>query len=299
MANYIPLGNLPFQFQDANGDNMDSGTIEFFLAGTSTPTNLFSDNTGTSIGTSITLNSSGYPESGGNVITLFRDASVALKLILKNAAGTTISSVDNLKSEIAVLGGTASGVGASLVGIQDSAGNFTATDVEGALAEVYSDLASTTNGLGASLVGVEDSAGNFTATDVEAALAEIADDIETGTFSSTVTGGTGGSASTFSFSIAGNICTIHTAVASIVTSNTTAMTLPDLPAACQPANTARVPTIVIDNDTAPLDQFFPAMASITTDTITFYIDSPFSATGFTASNIKGLPLGWAITYPLT
>ena len=37
-----------------------------------------------------------------------------------------------------------------------------------------SDLASTANGEGASIVGIEDSAGNFTATDVEAALAELA-----------------------------------------------------------------------------------------------------------------------------
>ena len=35
------------------------------------------------------------------------------------------------------------------------------------------NLASTSNGQGASLVGIEDSAGNYTATDVEAALAEV------------------------------------------------------------------------------------------------------------------------------
>jgi len=36
-----------------------------------------------------------------------------------------------------------------------------------------SDLASTTNGEGASVIGIEDAAGNFTATDVESALAEL------------------------------------------------------------------------------------------------------------------------------
>ena len=40
---------------------------------------------------------------------------------------------------------TANGEGASIIGIEDSAGNFTATDVEGALAEVY-DLASVSTG---------------------------------------------------------------------------------------------------------------------------------------------------------
>ena len=62
MTTYVPLSALPFQFQDTvTSDNMSGGTIEFFLAGTSTPTNLFSDNVGTSVGTSITLNSGGSP----------------------------------------------------------------------------------------------------------------------------------------------------------------------------------------------------------------------------------------------
>jgi hypothetical protein len=74
------------------------------------------------------------------------------------------------------LASTANGQGASLIGIEDAAGNFDATNVEAALAEVYSDLASNSNGLGASLVGIEDTAGNFTATDVEGALSEIFSD---------------------------------------------------------------------------------------------------------------------------
>ena len=98
MPTYVPLGPLPLQFSDSvTSVNMSGGTVEFFLAGTSTPTNLFSDNAGTSIGTSITLNSGGMPESGGNVITLWRDISISLKLVLKNAAGTAISTSDNLE----------------------------------------------------------------------------------------------------------------------------------------------------------------------------------------------------------
>ena len=99
MATYIPLGPLPFQFQDTvTSVNLSGGSIEFYLAGTSTPTNLFSDNSGTSIGTSVTLNSGGMPESGGSVVTLFRDADIDLKLTLKDASGTEISTADNLKS---------------------------------------------------------------------------------------------------------------------------------------------------------------------------------------------------------
>lgn len=174
MAIYVPIHPVPLQFMDGNGDPLESGTLEFYQAGTSTPVNLYSDSSGTSIGSSITLNSQGYPESGGNIITLFRDTTVDYKIIAKNAAAATIWTADELSSELDVLATNNNGEGASLIGIEDAAGNFTATDVEGALAEVYSDLASTSNGLGASLVGVEDAGGHLSATDAEAAIAEIA-----------------------------------------------------------------------------------------------------------------------------
>ena len=61
---------------------------------------------------------------------------------------------------------------ATLVDLQDTGGNYTATTVEAALAE----LASTSTGEGASIIGLEDSAGDFTATNVEAAIAEVFSD---------------------------------------------------------------------------------------------------------------------------
>ena len=70
MATYIPLQNTPIQLQDpVTSENMSGGSLEFYLAGTTTATDLYSDNAGTSIGVSITLNSAGMPESGGNTIT--------------------------------------------------------------------------------------------------------------------------------------------------------------------------------------------------------------------------------------
>ena len=96
MATFIPVTNLPKQEIDTDGTPLTSGTYEFYLAGTDTATDLFSDSSGTSIGTSITLNSRGYPESGGNLITLFRDQSKALKVVAKNAAGATLYTTDNI-----------------------------------------------------------------------------------------------------------------------------------------------------------------------------------------------------------
>lgn len=174
MATYVPIAPYPIQVMDSNGDPLASGTLTFFLSGTATPTNLFSDNIGTSIGTSLTLDSSGYPSSGGNVITLFRDLATDVKIVCKNSGGTTIWTADTLNTLLDRLGSTANGDGASLISIEDTAANFTATNVEAALAEIISDLASTAVNLGASTVGVEDSAANFTGTDVEAVLAECA-----------------------------------------------------------------------------------------------------------------------------
>jgi hypothetical protein len=87
---------MPVQFVDESGDTLVSGTLEFYLAGTTTATDLYSDSSGTSIGTSITLNARGMPESGGNIITLFRDQSKALKIVGKDAVAATIFTTDNI-----------------------------------------------------------------------------------------------------------------------------------------------------------------------------------------------------------
>jgi len=97
MATLIPLHVVPFQFQDpVTSVNLSGGSMEFFLAGTTTPTQLYSDVGGTLVGTSVALNSGGFPQSGGNTVTLFRDQTIALKLVLKNAVGAVIFTVDDI-----------------------------------------------------------------------------------------------------------------------------------------------------------------------------------------------------------
>jgi hypothetical protein len=96
MATYIPITDIPEQFFDSAGDPDVGGSLEFYLAGTTTATDGFSDNIGTSIGVSIVLNSLGYPETGGSLITLFRDQSKALKIVLLDAAAATIWTMDDI-----------------------------------------------------------------------------------------------------------------------------------------------------------------------------------------------------------
>ena len=95
------------------------------------------------------------------------------KIVLKDVNGATVWTADDVRTWAGDFGATTNGNGASLIGVEDAAANFTGTDVEAVLAEIIADYAAVTNGNGASKVGVEDSAGNLTATDVEAALAEI------------------------------------------------------------------------------------------------------------------------------
>jgi hypothetical protein len=119
-------------------------------------------------------------------------------------------SSDGIVDIINSFASTATGEGASNVGIEDASAWFTGAEIEAALNEIealfgsttsgtfdftednvltddqsvysaldsldlkWGDLASTANGEGASLVGIEDTAGNFTSTDVEGALVELA-----------------------------------------------------------------------------------------------------------------------------
>lgn len=94
----------------------------------------------------------------------------------------TITSGTTGAVTIPALAATTASSGATLVGVYDTAGYFTATALEGVLAELglsRSKLALTTEGNGASLIGVFDDAGYFTATTVEAVLAEIGLELST------------------------------------------------------------------------------------------------------------------------
>ena len=129
MATFIPLHAVPLQLQDpVTSVNMSGGTLEFYEAGTDTTTELYADNTGTSIGVSIGLNSGGWPESGGNVIFLFRDQSKALKIVGKNAVGSTLFTADNIPA-VASFDSTAS---AKLDTVEEGADVTDATNVAAA-----------------------------------------------------------------------------------------------------------------------------------------------------------------------
>jgi len=78
---------------DANGDPLNAGQIETYLAGSSTPAATYTDDTGgTSQSNPIILNSLGYPTAGPIWLT----GGVSYKFIIKNSAGSTLRTIDDI-----------------------------------------------------------------------------------------------------------------------------------------------------------------------------------------------------------
>ena len=88
---FSPVGND--QIFDSNGDPLVGGQIETYLAGSSTPTATYTDNTGgTPQSNPIILNTLGYPTLGAVWLT----GGKAYKFIIKDAGGSTLRTIDNI-----------------------------------------------------------------------------------------------------------------------------------------------------------------------------------------------------------
>lgn len=89
----MAAGQIEFMmtpFVDSNGDPLDSGTVEFYIAGTSTPVTVFADKDEvTPLGTSVTLDSRG-------VKLCFADGDNFLKIVVKDSGGNTLYTYDGL-----------------------------------------------------------------------------------------------------------------------------------------------------------------------------------------------------------
>lgn len=89
MAVYLsPVFGAGAQLFTAQGVILAGGSIEFYVAGTTTPVAAYTDRTGaTSIGTTCTLDSAGRPSVSGVSTEIWLTAGVQYKFIVKNAAG--------------------------------------------------------------------------------------------------------------------------------------------------------------------------------------------------------------------
>ena len=86
---------------NSDGTPVSEGTVEFYLAGTTTPLTVYSDyGLTTSLGATVSLNSAGYPVSGGGSVVSVYTGTAAYKIIVKDSDGVTISDLsrDNIRA---------------------------------------------------------------------------------------------------------------------------------------------------------------------------------------------------------
>lgn len=90
---------FPVQFSNPDTGALASGyTLTAYLKGTSTETPMYTNETGTSAGTSITFNSAGYPEVSGSIITVFLDTAIDYKFIMRDEDSNTEWTVDGVST---------------------------------------------------------------------------------------------------------------------------------------------------------------------------------------------------------
>ncbi len=80
------------QFLDDNGDPLSTGTVETYVAGTSTPTDTYTDNSGGSANTNpIVLDSAGRAN-------IWLNDDFAYKFVVRDSAGDLIKTIDDIRS---------------------------------------------------------------------------------------------------------------------------------------------------------------------------------------------------------
>lgn len=119
--------------------------------------------------------------------------------------GTTVQSFltkTALQAAVAKFASTASGEGASLIGLHDAAGNYVSANVEDALTEaavalkaLNTDIKSVAAGKGADMIGLHDADDQFTATTVGAAFSELYLKVTANTSAASALAGVTGAAS--------------------------------------------------------------------------------------------------------
>ena len=98
MPTYIPTTAFIPTFLDDNGNLLSGGTIEAFISGTSTPTAMFTDESGTSAGDTITLNARGEPETSGATHQIWVDIDIVYDFTLKDSPGAIINSSQGISN---------------------------------------------------------------------------------------------------------------------------------------------------------------------------------------------------------
>ncbi len=95
----LPVFSILDRITDANGEPVSGGYAEFYDAGTTTPRTVYSDSgLSVSLGTVVYADTGGYPVStqGGSTKVSVYTGTGAFKVIVKDSAGTTLITRDNI-----------------------------------------------------------------------------------------------------------------------------------------------------------------------------------------------------------
>ncbi len=94
---FYPISLLPPQFSNpSNGENASGFILQARIAGTTTLTDFYSDDSGTSVGSSITLDSGGFTAVSGNVFVPYLDDSITYKFTLTDPDTLIQFTVDDI-----------------------------------------------------------------------------------------------------------------------------------------------------------------------------------------------------------
>lgn len=89
---------------NSTGAPLSGAVIRFFDAGTTNPKTVYSDgNLTTSLGTTVTTDSLGYPTSDGTARTMIYVGTEAYKIEIETSGGVTIASHDNVKGAVEIV----------------------------------------------------------------------------------------------------------------------------------------------------------------------------------------------------
>jgi len=90
---------------DTTGDPIPGGVVRFYDAGTSTPKTVYADkDLSTALGTSVTMDSLGYPTSDGSTPTLVYVGTAAYKVTIETSGGTILKTHDDVQGAVTTLG---------------------------------------------------------------------------------------------------------------------------------------------------------------------------------------------------
>lgn len=329
MASYYlcPISAI-FQYLTDTGVPASGLLIWTYLAGTSTPTNTWTDITG------VTPNSNPIQTlSNGRLQNqIWQQGGVALKIQVSTNSGTVgspifgnqvgptfdqISGIDDPTMVLSGLSNPASGSGADLVAnamrsydliasvraanvptiaagqtlIIGIEGGTTVTDGKGGLFYWNASSTATDDGLNVIKPTAELGAGRYLR------LVQSISSSFTGTF----TGFTTTVTATVQYRVYNNVAYLFFNTTNPTgTSNSTALTMTGLPSIIFPSQNRVILCCVEDNSNTEQFAFFQVDNAGNCTFFKYNVSTGnFSSSGFTSSNTKGLPVDWVVSYPIS